>query len=806
MKKHICIHGHFYQPPRENPWLSTIEKQDSAYPYHDWNERITAECYAPNAASRILDGDSKITEIVNNYSKISFNFGATLLSWLECHRPDVYEAVLEADRESMKNFSGHGAAIAQVYNHIIMPLANRRDRETQIKWGIEDFKRRFKRMPEGMWLAETAADNETLELLAENGIKFTILAPNQAKEIKEPGSAEWTDVSGEKVDPRRPYKCVLGSGKEIALFFYDGPVSRDLGFGDLLKNGDNFANRLLSLFSEEENGPELAHVATDGETYGHHQKHGEMALAYCIHRIEKNKEANITIYGEYFEKFPPVWEARIFDGSSWSCVHGVERWKSACGCNSGMNPGWKQEWRAPLRRALDMLSDRAAGAFEQKAPAYLKNPWEARNDYIDVMSEDSAAGFFEKHAAKELAQHEVITALKLLEMQKNSLFMYTSCGWFFDEISGIETTQIIKYGARVLQLLKETAGVDVEADFVKMLAEAPSNIPEFKDGAKIYDMFIRPSIIDLLRVGVHFAVTTIFREYPEDVRIYSFEVKNLELNKTGAGRHKFSTGKAKMRSLVTAEEETVSYAVLHLGDHNLIAGVRDYAGDEAYGVMKEELLESFSKGEVQEVIKLIEKHFESHSFSLWHLFRDEQEKILNEIFEGVYRDIEGFFRQIYENNYTIMQALKEKGLSIPKPFISAVEFVINEDIKRLILDKKPTSPEELGRFISEVKKWGVNTDRKALAFVVGEEIAGIMEKFYEDTEDAALLEKISGILKAVKELDINAELWRAQNLFFRAGEKHFEKAKAAARTGDESAKTWIEQFVSAGESLGVRYD
>ena len=291
MNKFVCIHGHFYQPPRENPWLDEVEVQDSAFPYHDWNERVTAESYARNADARILDDSQRIVDIVNNYSKISFNFGPTLLSWMEKKDPEIYRSIVEADRLSQKNFSGHGSAIAQVYNHMIMPLANSRDKRTQVIWGIKDFEFRFKRKPEGMWLAETAVDLETLDIMAEQGIKFTVLAPHQAKG---------------RVDPHVPYRCHLPSGRKICIFFYDGPIALGVAFEGLLNNGEQFARRLTNDFSSSDPNAQLVHVATDGETYGHHHKFGDMALAYCLHYIEEHQLAQLTVYGEFLEKFPPT--------------------------------------------------------------------------------------------------------------------------------------------------------------------------------------------------------------------------------------------------------------------------------------------------------------------------------------------------------------------------------------------------------------------------------------------------------------------------------------------------------------------
>ncbi len=418
MERYICIHGHFYQPPRENPWLEEIELQDSAYPYHDWNERINAECYVRNTASRFLDKDERITDIVNNYSNISFNFGPTLLYWMERHKPAAYEAIIEADKLSSKRFSGHGSAIAQAYNHMIMPLANRRDKYTQIIWGIRDFQKRFGRFPEGMWLPETAVDIETLEVLAELGINFTLLAPRQAKSVKKLQNEDVAcDVSGERVDPTMPYLCNLPSGRSINIFFYDGPISKDVAFGGLLNSGEAFANRLISAFRDHREWPQIVHIATDGETYGHHHSFGDMALAYCLHYIESRNLAKVTNYGEYLEKHPPTHEVQIIENSSWSCIHGVERWRDNCGCNSGMNPGWTQKWRKPLREAMDMVRDTVIPIYEKELSKYFGDPWGARNDYINIIhdrSQENIENFIKNHATSKLSKGEKGKALKLL--------------------------------------------------------------------------------------------------------------------------------------------------------------------------------------------------------------------------------------------------------------------------------------------------------------------------------------------------------------------------------------------------------
>src|SRR5947208_6775025 len=407
-------------------------------------------------------------------------FGPTLLSWMEHNEPETYQCILDSDNQSQKRFSGHGSAIAQAYNHMILPLANSRDKYTQLLWGIRDFERRFGRYPEGVWLPETAVDLETLDMLAELRIKFTVLAPRQAGRTRKLGGRAWKDVSGGRIDPTRAYLQKLPSGRKINLFFYDGPISQAVAFEKLLNSGEQFATRLQSGFSDARQWPQLMHIATDGETYGHHHRYGDMALAYALHSIQSQAHVRLTNYGEFLEKFPPTHEVQIIENTAWSCSHGIERWRSDCGCNSG-RAGWDQKWSGPLSTALDYLRDWADDLFERYGSELLNEPWSARNDYIDVIldrSPESLWIFFEKYSKLQLKTDETVTALKLLELQRHAMLMYTSCGWFFDELSGIESMQVIQYAGRVIQLVQEVTGEDLEPEFLKLMAEAKSNIPQ----------------------------------------------------------------------------------------------------------------------------------------------------------------------------------------------------------------------------------------------------------------------------------------------------------------------------------------
>ena len=459
MTRCVCIHGHFYQPPREDPWTGRVGRQVSALPYHDWNERVTIQCYGPNAAARLLDGSGKVRRRLNNYSRMSFNFGPTLLSWMEEASPETYSAILSADGESAGRFSGHGGAMAQAYNHMIMPLASARDKRTQVAWGKRDFRHRFGRDPEGMWLPEVAVDLETLEVMAEAGILFTILAPHQASRVREGGS--WRDVTGGGFDTTVPYRCELSSGRSIALFFYNGALANDIAFGNLLENGGTFAGRMIDGARGE--GARLSHAAVDGETFGHHRRFGEMALAYCLETVEEGGGAELTVYGEFLEKHPPTAVVEIIGNTSWSCTHGVERWRSDCGCRAGDHSEWHQRWRKPLRESLDRLREEVDRLFEEAGGECFDDPWEARDGYIDVLLGGGRPGG---------------RAGDLLEMERFAMLMYTSCGWFFDDISRIETVQVLGYAARAAQLAGEVSGKDVLGPFLKSLEEVPGNTEE----------------------------------------------------------------------------------------------------------------------------------------------------------------------------------------------------------------------------------------------------------------------------------------------------------------------------------------
>jgi len=679
----ICIHGHFYQPPRENPWLEAVETQDSATPFHDWNERITAECYGPNASSRILDARERIVKIVNNYAAISFNFGPTLLSWLQQQQPETYAAILDADRASGERFGGHGSAIAQAYNHMILPLANARDQRTQVRWGLRDFEKRFGRKPEAMWLPETAVDVASLEALAAEGIAFTILEPYQALRWRQIGDDDWTEQAG-AIDPTMPYRCNLPSGRSIDLFFYDGPISRAVAFEHLLVRGEDFAHRLLGAFEKEPPRPQLVNIATDGETYGHHHRKGDMALAYALDYIDEQKLSRIMNYGQFLAEVPATHEVEIVERTAWSCDHRLGRWERDCGCSTGGNAGWNQQWRTPLRASLDWLRDECITIFETHGAGVLHDPWDARDDYISVVldrSEDNVDRFLERHAVEESGR---VTALELLEMQRNAMLMYTSCGWFFNEISGIETVQVLHYAGRVIQLAEKISGRSLELAFLERLASAHSNLTQQGDGRQIYEREVRPMRIDLRRVAAHYAVASLFDNFAHDDRVYCYRVRQNDFETFRAGRAKMAIGSITVTSLITREESSFEFTVIHLGETELTGGVRSAAKPEYYEAMKRDLSEDLRVNGISSVIRVLDDYFVGVPLlSIRALFRDEQRRILNMLCDTTLSEAESAFRQLHERYDPLMRFHAALGVPLPKVLRTAAEFDVNMQVRRM---------------------------------------------------------------------------------------------------------------------------
>ena len=766
MTRAIVIHGHFYQPPRENPWLESVEVQDSAAPQHDWNERVTAECYAPNTAARRVDEQNRVLDIVNNFEKISFNIGPTLFAWLERHRPDVSAKIIEADRASVA-VRGHGNACAQVFNHMIMPLATRRDKVTQVRWGIEDFRTRFGREPEGLWLPETAADNESLEVLAEAGVKFTILAPHQAQRVRALDTEAWEDA-GSGIDPSRPYLWRGPRGLSLVLFFYDGPISRAIAFERLLERAENLVAWLNAAFSDARTEPQLVHCATDGETYGHHSRFGEMALAAAVQQIEAEAAAALTNYAASLAANPPTHEVEIRERTSWSCAHGIERWRSDCGCRT--RGDWHQRWRAPLREALDWLRDQIDPYFEARASAHLKDPWAARDDYAALLldrSPERLDAFFAAHARGVLDPAARVEARKLLELERNRLLMYTSCGWFFDEISAIEPVQILRYAAMALQYLNDLGGGRLEDEFVRRLAAAPSNVPEMRDGGEVYRRLIRPTAVNLSRVVTHYAITGLLEEYPADARIYAYRVERLDGARETADGTTLAVAHVRVSSEVTGETREMVYALLYFGGHDFSCGVRTWDDQATYDALKTDLLARCARQSVADLVRGLDEYFPGGFSSLSHLFLDERRRVLGNVIRATLERHEETYRKIWEENRKLVHYLREADAPIPEALAIVARHVLEEQITAELqpLPELLVIPDRVVGIVDEARALGLTLDLMPQRFVVHRAVARALDTVAE-APSRERIAQATALIEGARRLGIRYGHWATQNRFF----------------------------------------
>jgi len=806
IKRFVCIHGHFYQPPRENPWLETVETQDSAAPYHDWNERICAECYATNGAARIVNNKNHITRIVNNYARISFNVGPTLLSWVKENAPRTYRMILDGEHRSRKNFKGHSSAMAQVYNHVIMPLANRRDKLTQIRWGIADYQSHYGLPPEGMWLAETAADTETLELMAQHGIKFTVLAPHQCKRIRSlKNGDDWTVTANSSVDTTHPYLIRFDSGVPMAVFFYDGPTSRAIAFEGLLNSGDNLAGRLKAAFRDKDQ-PQLVHVATDGESYGHHHKHGEMALAYALRLLEQDKVVKLSNYGSFLAQFAPEYECQIVDNTSWSCMHGVERWRSNCGCNGG-RAGWNQLWRAPLRKALDSLRDAIVPLTEQEGAKLFKDVWLARDAYIEVVLDrtpETVDHFVREHQQHRLSETERTRALELMEMQRHAQLMYTSCGWFFDDISGIETVQIIAYAARVLQLAQRVFGSQaarLEPEFVENMILARSNDAKAGDGARLYKEKIGALELGLEQVAAHYAISSIFSSFAEETELFCYYVRRLSYDIFTSGRGRMALGRVRITSVITGEEQSFSFAVLHFGDQNITAAVKAYAEADAasFDAFMAQAAQHVVRADFPEVIRVIDRYYGHVDYSLTSLFTDEQRRIVKLILNSTLWNIENSLTTIYEEHASLLHFLSQAGLPKPPALTLAAGFAVNAGLRRA-LEGDPIDQSLLRSFLSLAKADQVQLETATLSYISDQRMKRAMIELQMSSGSIEMLDRSLNLARILVELPFELNLWQAQNIWY---EILRSSSYALTSLAPEDRPVWDRGFSELGRLLSI---
>ncbi len=777
-KKYLTIHGHFYQPPRENPWIEEIEIQDSAYPHHDWNEKISWQCYNPNSASRMVNSNNSIIKISNNYKYMSFNFGPTLLSWLETHDNDAYERILKADRESLKLYNGHGCAIAQVYNHIILPLANRNDKVTQVIWGLKDFQKRFKRNTEGIWLAETAVDAQTLEVLIECGIKYTILSPHQAKCIKPIDGTQWQDVSWGQIDPSQPYRYfVEGTDKEkyIDLFFYDGSISKSVAFDNLLQDGKKFIHRLNDGYVEDRNRPQIVNIATDGESYGHHTKFGDMALAYVLKIGAGELGFEITNYANFLEMYPPTMEVDIKPVSAWSCSHGVGRWCEDCGCSTGAQPHWNQKWRKPLRQALDYLRDELINICLTNGTKYYKDFWAARNNYIDVIldrSEDNINEFFKENAKKQLSATEKVNAIKLMEIQRFAQLMYTSCGWFFADISGIETVQILKYAARAIELASDFSKTNYEKTFLSILQKAKSNIIEFGNGKDIYNRWVKTSIVDFNKIVAQYAIESSFDGYDntkKEIDLYCFKIKKIAYKKFKNLNSILTVARVEIKSNITLEKKEMSFVLLQTQGYDSYCATKEFKCQEDFLTEKKDILSAFNTSSVVGVLQTIELYYGSRFYTLKDIPIDKRKSILKNLVIKKLENAARTYSELYESLLSPISYLNDLGMDIPESFRVCAKYTLLSKLEDELSDLSDLNNKKKLENLSEIKtlsdKFHIKLEQEKTTKILSEKLTDLLNKFKNETT-LKNSQELLDYFDLIEKLQISTNIALAQNIFY----------------------------------------
>jgi alpha-amylase/alpha-mannosidase (GH57 family) len=775
---YLCIHGHFYQPPRENPWLEFIERQDSAHPFHDWNERITRECYGPNARARLLGDEGRIQRLINNYETMSFNFGPTLLAWLERAHPWIYRKILSADHAGRARYGGHGNALAQVYNHVIMPLASPRDKLTQIRWGLTDFEHRFGRPAEGMWLAETAVDKETLTLMAQEGVRFTILSPDQAKRVRPldaNDTAEWEDVAGGRIDPSRAYRVRLdASGASyIDVFFYHGPISRATAYENLMASGEGYLARIQEAFPNHRDGARLVSVATDGESYGHHSTFGEMALAWLFQHLAESNDIELINYGLFLERFPPEYEVELVENSSWSCAHGVERWRSDCGCHVGHEPGWNQAWRRPLREGLEWLATELQAVFNERGGTLFKDPWAARDDYVRVLLQptpEERERFLARQVARPLVSEEKVEALELMESQRMAMYMFTSCGWFFDDIAGLEATQVLKYAARAIDLVRPRIEKDLEAGLLDFLATAKSNDPRYRHGSEVYESLVKPARIDAAGLAAHYGLTSLISQAEEPADLLKGKVKPLRQRRFIGEDRYVLVGEAEIIEPMTGVTSIETFAAIKRDNQGLSCTVGERLAERDFDESASEIFAALSEGASEFGAEELARHLRSaQSYRIEDLIPDARHLILCGLAEHVDQETKRAMESHYNTLEEVLDLCRTTGERIPESLDDLLRLRLSNELEALLSDGPEVETIDwpaLERLLHRAIDVGLPL-RESTAFkerlqrVLAYQLQRITTK-----PEWGELKEMTEFLRLVHQSDLGLDLWGSQNIYF----------------------------------------
>jgi alpha-amylase/alpha-mannosidase (GH57 family) len=773
----LIAHGHFYQPPRENPWTGSVERQAGARPFENWNERVHAESYRPNAFARVLDPYGRVERVVNNYSLINFNFGPTLCNWLARRHPETYARVLEADRESVVARGGHGNAIAQGYHHAILPLCNDRDLLTEIRWGLADFRRRFRREPESLWLPETACDDRTLGALIDEGLSYVILSPFQAERVRPRGAQVWESVVDGEIDTSRPYRYFHrdGTGRSLTIFFYDGRVAKSVAFDGVLASSRLLIERIERAASSR---GRLVNFATDGETYGHHSKFGDRCLAYALETEAPQRGFRVTNYGEFLANNPPEWEVEIRhdaagEGTAWSCAHGLGRWTRDCSCHAGAPEGWNQRWRAPLRRALNFLRDEAAVVYERQGGELFRDAWLARDRYVDLLlGARDREDFFREHAARPLDDVSRTRALTLLEMQRAALMMFTSCGWFFNDIAGVEPVQNLRYAARALDLLGEIGAETPRARFLELLAEAESNEPAYGNGADIFRAEVESARVAPPRVAASLAISGLVAEPESAGRSAGYEFTRADSRKVQHGRLALSTERISLASEATGKRFEYAAAAVHFGDVDFYCalGGREDEG-EGFAARAQKIHEEFRTASLPSLLRVMRERFGDAEFGLEHLLAEDRQRVYEIVFGRMVGRFSEQYEFLYEENRRNIEMLHDAGFELPTELRAAAEFTVGRrfeaELRRLEGDASPEALRAAASLADEIARLGYRVDRARVRRQVETLITraageAVLARGAEQFARAFELIRIAGAL------GLDADVERAQELVYEA--------------------------------------
>ena len=652
---------------------------------------------------------------------------------------------------------------------MIMPLASTRDKITQTVWGIEDFQKRFGRDPEGMWLPETAVDSETLSVLAQFGIRFTILAPRQAARFRASADSDWVSFNPDSIDPTRPYLCHLSQGRTITLFFYEPSISQAIAFEKLLDSGEALKNRLLEKFSDSSSEPQLVHIATDGESYGHHHPFGEMALAYALDRLSQEPALRVTNYGEFLEEHPPAAQVEIIENSSWSCAHGLGRWSDDCGCCLEPRPGWNQKWRAPLRESLNLLRDRADTIYVEESSGWLKNPWAARDSYVQLILDHHIpiSDYLREQEVRPLNDAERVLVLSLLEMQRHRMLMFTSCGWFFDDISGIEALQILRYAARTLQLA-HPFDPSLEDDFLSALAPARSNVKPYLRGDEIFKRRILPQVTDLAKVAAHVTVSSVFDDVPLQGTVFCYEITLKNGAREEIGEKLLLIRRMSVFSKVTTESKEFIVATLHFGGVDFRCSVKEFDAAETFETMKKDLVECCSRQSTTELVRKLDTYFPGDYFSLSDLFSERRSWIVVASTRKMYEEQASLFEAFYRKTKEFALLIRETGAPVPDTFLASARFVLN---RRFLSELEKLSagsfPDELESVLEEAGFWKIDPDISAAEKLIRSRILDLVGQIENSPEDEAIPFEIIRFLDLCRDLEIPIRLAKAQISFFR---------------------------------------